>query len=213
LFGTVEALYRDAIFLTERDFSASADTFVPRRAALQHARRALRRPLGPRLLADLPHRHRHGQQLLSSGQRHAQSHLRRPDARRQPRILSRSQPVRHGLAAYARGNTFFSGEFDLSDRLTAFGDVAYYKSDSTMRRQPLALNAPTSDQLKVMAIDNPYNPYGSRFYHPSGTPNADGSARLTGTPRTVSFTAMTLAGLAAETVTTKADVVRARRPA
>ncbi len=56
-----------------------------------------------------------------------------------------------------------------------------------MRRQPLALNAPTSDQLKVMAIDNPYNPYGSRFYSPTGAPNSDGTARLTGNPQAITL--------------------------
>jgi len=108
----------------------------------------------------------------------------------------------------SRGNAFFSAELDVSDTVTFFGDLSYYLSDSTMRRQPLALNAPTSDQLMVMPIDSPYNPYGSRFFSPTGAPNSDGTPRLVGTPRTVSFTAMTLADLAAETVTTRADVVR-----
>lgn len=107
-----------------------------------------------------------------------------------------------------RGTALFSAEFDLTDTLTAFADASYYQADSTMRRQPLALNAPTSDRLMVMPIDSPYNPYGSRFYHPEGVANADGSPRLTGAPRTISFTQMTIRDLAAETINTKADVVR-----
>ena len=115
-----------------------------------------------------------------------------------------------GLASpdVTRGNLFLAGEYDLNDNITAFAEVGYYTSASTMRRQPLALNAPTSDQLMVMPIDNPYNPYGSRFYHPSGAANADGTPRLTGTPRTVSFTQMTLADLGSEEIDTEADVVR-----
>ena len=107
-----------------------------------------------------------------------------------------------------RSNAFFSAEFDLNERLTLFGDVGYYDSTSTMRRQPLALNAPTSDQIMVMPIDSPFNPYGSRFFDPAGAPNPDGSPRLTGTPRTVGFTQLTLADLAAETVETDADALR-----
>ncbi|HBN14472.1 MAG TPA: hypothetical protein DD407_05480 [Pseudohongiella sp.] len=107
-----------------------------------------------------------------------------------------------------RGNAYLAGEYDISPAVTVFAEAGYYMAESTMKRQPLALNAPTSDKLMVMPIDNPYNPYGSRFYHPAGLANADGTPRLTGQPRTVSFTQMTLAGLSPELITTDSDVVR-----
>lgn len=107
-----------------------------------------------------------------------------------------------------RGNAYLAGEYDLTPEITAFAEFGYYLANSTMQRQPLALNAPTSDKLMVMPVDNPYNPYGSRFYHPTGAANADGSPRITGTPRTVSFTQMTLAGLGAEVIETDSDVIR-----
>ncbi|MDH7943559.1 TonB-dependent receptor [Pseudohongiella sp. SYSU M77423] len=107
-----------------------------------------------------------------------------------------------------RGNAYLAGEYDISPSVTVFAEAGYYMAESTMKRQPLALNAPTSDKLMVMPIDNPYNPYGSRFYHPTGAANADGTPRLTGQPRTVSFTQMTLAGLSPELITTESDVVR-----
>lgn len=107
-----------------------------------------------------------------------------------------------------RGNAFLAGEFDLTDKLTAFAELGYYQADSTMQRQPLALNGPTSDKSLVLPIDNPYNPYGSRFFDASGAPNADGTPRLTGAPRTVSITQMTVAGLGAEVITTKSDAFR-----
>ncbi len=115
-----------------------------------------------------------------------------------------------GLASpeVTRGNLYFAGEYDLSDDITAYAELGYYTASSTMRRQPLALNGPTSDQVKVMSVDSPYNPYGSRFYHPSGTPNADGTPRLTGTPTTVGLTQMTIKGLEPEEIDTDADVVR-----
>jgi len=207
-FGVIEALYRDAIFLTERDFSSSAnnsDRVEPPFNTLGgpfDARSA--RGYWPtfrvgtatannyfRLVNDVP-------ALTTAAPGRATS----------PEFFLDLNQFGMSSPRVRRGNTFLSGEFDLTKEITAFADFGYYKSESTMRRQPLALNAPTSDQLAVMAIDNPYNPYGSRFYHPTGAPHADGTARLTGQPRTVSFTAMTLAGLAAETVTTKADVVR-----
>lgn len=108
----------------------------------------------------------------------------------------------------ARGNLFLTAELDITARVTGFVEFGVYKSSSTMRRQPLALNAPTSDQLMVMGIDSPFNPYGSRFFSPTGAPNANGTARLVGTPRTVSFTQMTIRDLAAESVDTTADVYR-----
>ena len=115
-----------------------------------------------------------------------------------------------GLASpeVSRGNLYFAGEYDLTDDITAYTELSYYTSSSTMRRQPLALNGPTSDQVKVMSIDNPYNPYGSHFYHPTGAANADGSARLIGTPTTVGLTQMTIKGLDPEEIDTDADVVR-----
>ena len=107
-----------------------------------------------------------------------------------------------------RFSGFLAGEFDLTDAVTAFAELGYYQADSTMQRQPLALNGPTSDKLLVMPIDNPYNPYGSRFYDATGAANADGTPRLTGAPRTVGFTQMTLKGLAPEVIETNSDALR-----
>jgi outer membrane receptor protein involved in Fe transport len=107
-----------------------------------------------------------------------------------------------------RTNSFATLEYDLTPRVTVFGDISYYKSVSTMVRQPLALNAPTTDAYAVMAIDNPFNPYGSRFYEVNGTANADGTARLTGAPRTVSLISETILDLPVEEIKTRNDAVR-----
>jgi outer membrane receptor protein involved in Fe transport len=208
VFGIVEALYRDAIFLTERGFSATADSSA-------RAEPPFNVPGGP-----FDARSARGYwPTFRIGPATANNYFRpvngvptlttvAPTRAANPEFFLDLN--RFGMASprVHRGNTFLSGEFDVTRTVTAFADFGYYKSESTMRRQPLALNAPTSDQLAVMSVDNPYNPYGSRFYHPTGAPNADGTPRLAGAPRTVSFTAMTLAGLAAETVTTRADVAR-----
>jgi iron complex outermembrane recepter protein len=108
----------------------------------------------------------------------------------------------------ARANAFVTAEYDFNASITGFVELSYYTASSTMQRQPLALNAPTSDRLMVMPIDSPFNPYGSRFFHPTGAPNADGTARLVGAPRTVSFTQLTVRDLAAESIETASDVYR-----
>lgn len=207
-FGTLEALQREEILLTQRDFSDSS--FNSDRAPPPFDQ-----PGGP-----YDSRSARGYwPTFRIGTSTATNYFRPVNG---TPVLTTAAPSRatnpeffldlnqFGFASpqVKRGNAFLSTEFDITDTLTAFADFSYYLSDATMRRQPLALNAPTSDRLMVMPVDSPYNPYGSRFFNATGAPNADGSARLVGTPRTVSFTAMTLPGLAAETVSTNADVSR-----
>ena len=208
LFGTVEALYRDAIFLTERDFSATGNT-------------SARAPAPFNTLGGVfDTRSARGYfPTFRIGTATASNYLRLVNG---TPTLSSVAPTRDGnpeffldLNQYGmasprvrRGNALLSAEVDFTPQLTGFVDFSYYKAVSTMRRQPLALNAPTSDQLAVMSVDSPYNPYGSQFYHPTGAPTTDGRARLTGQPRTLSFVSFTLADLAAETIETRADVAR-----
>ncbi len=154
-FGTVEALYRDSINLTERDFSASADSSARAEAPWN--------VVG----SSFDDRSARGYwPTFRIGTATANNYFRPVNG---TPALTTAGPTRaanpeffldlnqFGLASprVRRGNTFLSGEYDFSDRLTAFADLGYYQARSTMRRQPLALNAPTSDQLKVMAIDNP----------------------------------------------------------
>ena len=82
-----------------------------------------------------------------------------------------------------RENMFNHIEYDLNDRITAFADISFYKADSVTDRQPISMNAPTSDLPVPMSVDNPYNPYGSHFYDVNGAPNADGTPRIQGAPR------------------------------
>lgn len=103
-----------------------------------------------------------------------------------------------------RGDAFLSAELDLSDNLTVFGDASYYTAKSTMRRQPLVLNAPGTDKAIVLSVDNPYNPWGSSFYAPGG----DGVTRLAGTPRAVSLTQGFVADVAPESIVTDNDALR-----
>jgi outer membrane receptor protein involved in Fe transport len=87
----------------------------------------------------------------------------------------------------ARTNVFVRGEFDLNPRVTLFGEAALYQSRSITFREPDQYSA-SFDSFTVVPIDNPFNPFGSRYWSPTGSPNADGTPRLTGTPAQVSIT-------------------------
>ncbi len=86
-----------------------------------------------------------------------------------------------------RQNFMVSASYDLTKSITAFTDISYYRAKSQIYREPIRSAAPASSQYAPMSVDNPYNPYGSRFYSPTGEPNADGTPRLTGTPRAISL--------------------------
>ncbi len=208
VFGTLEALYRDAIQLTQRDFSRSSLN-VDRAPAPFNS---LGGPFDGRSARGYWPTFRIGTATANNYFRPVNGTPTltnaAPTRAANPEFFLDLNQFGFSSPRVRRGNTFLSAEFDLSQRITAFGDLGYYKAVSTMRRQPLPLNAPTSDQLMVMAIDNPYNPYGSRFYHATGAANADGTPRVTGAPRTTTLTQLTIADLAPETVETKADVVR-----
>ncbi|MSU66719.1 MAG: TonB-dependent receptor [Opitutus sp.] len=107
-----------------------------------------------------------------------------------------------------RMNLFNRIEYDLSNRLTAFADISGYKSNSATTRQPISMNAPTSDLIATMAVDNPFNPYGTRYFDPQARPNADGTPRLTGTPQTIGLTSELIKDLAPDTILVSAGTFR-----
>jgi iron complex outermembrane recepter protein len=83
-----------------------------------------------------------------------------------------------------RTNIFSSVDFKLNDRLELFTDLSYYQADSTTYREPASITLSTDGEFIVPAT-NPWNPFGTRFWHPTGAPNTDGTPRLTGTPGAV----------------------------
>ncbi len=208
LFGTIETLYREAIFLRDREFSKTSNLSAVAPAPFNvvggpfDARTARGRWPIFRIAAATANnwfRPVVGTPTITTVA---------PTFPANPEFYLDLNEFGMAAPRMARGSTFVSGEFDVTKSLTAFADFSYYKADSTMVRQPLALNAPTTDKLGTLSLDNPYNPYGSRFYSATGAPNADGTARLTGAPRTVSIVSVTLPDLGVEKVSTKADVVR-----
>ena len=86
-----------------------------------------------------------------------------------------------------RMNIFASGEYDLNSRISLFADVSAYSAKSVTYREPDAYSQST-DGFLIVPVTNPYNPFGNRFWSPTGAPNTDGTLRLTGTPAAVSIT-------------------------
>jgi iron complex outermembrane recepter protein len=78
------------------------------------------------------------------------------------------------------------GDHPLNDRVTAFGDLLFYAAHTFNGREPVNAKN-TDDQGVYVPASNPYNPFGVRFYSPTGAPNADGTPRLVGTPADVSI--------------------------
>lgn len=83
-----------------------------------------------------------------------------------------------------RGTLFTQLEHHFANGLVARGEFFLYDARSTTLRDPCALDS--QDDLNIyIGAQNPYNPFGVRFYHPTGAPNADGTPRLVGTPADV----------------------------
>ena len=98
----------------------------------------------------------------------------------------------------ARTNVHAAAELDLNDRVTAFADFTLYRAHSVTYREPDGVTQST-DGFIIVPVTNPWNPFGNRFWSPTGAPNADGTARLTGTPSAVSITNKRMTDLATRT--------------
>jgi outer membrane receptor protein involved in Fe transport len=98
----------------------------------------------------------------------------------------------------ARTNVFASAELDLNANVTLFADASLYRAHSVTYREPDGITQST-DGFIIVPATNPWNPFGTRFWSPTGAPNADGTARLTGTPSSVSITNKRLTDLATRT--------------
>ena len=106
-----------------------------------------------------------------------------------------------------RTNAFSRVEYDFNDRLTFFSDFSLYQARSVTYREPDGITASTDGNI-VVPVTSPYNPFGSRYWSPTGTPNTDGSPRLTGTPAAVVITNKRLTDLATRTATITDAVYR-----
>ncbi len=107
-----------------------------------------------------------------------------------------------------RHNLYASLDHQFNSRLSLFSDLTYYRSDSHNEREPSRIDS-TADNNIFVSADNPWNPFGSRFYSPTGAPNADGTPRLTGTPSTVVLTRVTLPEFGPRLIDVRSETWRA----
>lgn len=106
-----------------------------------------------------------------------------------------------------RSNLFVSADYELRPSVTLFGEYSLYQSDSITYREPDGITASTDGDIVVPAT-NPFNPFGTRFWSPTGAPNTDGTPRLTGTPAAVRITNKRLTDLATRTANVTNDIYR-----
>ena len=118
-----------------------------------------------------------------------------------------SNTYRAILPQSTRANVFLGGEYDLNSRITLFSDLSMYQAHSIAYREPDTYSA-TTDGFLVVPVTNPYNPFGNRFWSPTGAPNTDGTPRLTGTPSPVSVTTKRMADLPTRVDTVTDSVYR-----
>ena len=106
-----------------------------------------------------------------------------------------------------RTSVFAAAEYDLSDRLTAFVDASLYQSQGVTYREPDGITQST-DGFIIVPVTNPWNPFGNRFWSPTGAPNTDGTPRLTGTPQATTLVSVLLKDLGGESVEVNSGVYR-----
>jgi outer membrane receptor protein involved in Fe transport len=106
-----------------------------------------------------------------------------------------------------RFSLFTSAEFDLKPELTAFLDFNYYNAHSVGTRDPDSAVRTTDGDI-IIPDTNPFNPFGARFFSPTGAPNADGTLRLTGTPSPVVIVNKRFPDTGARTFTVDSNVLR-----
>lgn len=185
--ATLEAFNREPIWLRDRDFSTTANNSSRVPAPFN----GLGGPFDGRSNTGIYPVFRVGSGTSANYFRPVNGQMTlttvAPTRANNPEFYGNNNDYTMGLGESQRVNMFTALEFDLTDNITLFSDLSYYHADSKIVRNPINLNAPSADQLAPMSVDNPYNPYGSRFYDPAGLPNADGTPRLVGTPRSITL--------------------------
>jgi len=95
-----------------------------------------------------------------------------------------SNPYRVIQPKSDRLNVYLGFDYALTPNISAYGDLSAYRAKSETSREMDFVNVSVDGQIIVPA-SNPWNPLGDRFFSPTGTPNADGTPRLVGTPSAI----------------------------
>ena len=112
------------------------------------------------------------------------------------------------IPATRRHNLYTSLDHEFGKDLTFFSDLTYYRADSHNEREPSRIDG-TADNNIFVSAGNPYNPFGTRFYDAAGAPNADGTARITGTPSDVVLSRVTLPEFGARKIDVRSETMHA----
>src|SRR5207237_3371598 len=97
--------------------------------------------------------------------------------------------------------------YNVTDRMSVFADYYFYRATSPVHRNPM-FSSNSAEGRQRMAVGNPYNPFGSSFYSPTGAPNAHGSPRLLGTPQDIFISDYLLPGYPGETISSTSLIYR-----
>ncbi len=199
----VTAYNRDPIFLSQRDFSRSADKTALARPPFNVAGSAYDDLSTTTIWTQF----RLGAGITSGAIRYFYPLDGNPAST--PSFTTAAQP--HNLLANynqyitgqprsSRFNVYNRVEYSLTGSIRAFAEATGYYAESRTNRQPMALAS--SDAVVTLSADNPYNPFGSRFYSATGAANADGTARLTGAPQPITIAAVLFPDGGAEKIVT-----------
>jgi outer membrane receptor protein involved in Fe transport len=194
--ASVDYVYRDAIFLRDRDFSNTANNTFRAAAPFNTAGSSFD---GTSAAGFFPafnigtvsaagtltsSNNRWFRPLAGAGSTPGFTNVA-PTKATAPEFYLNSNNYNQALPRTNRVNFFTSSTYDINNSITAFTDIGYYHAHTVLQRLPLSWNSPGSEAFTSMSVDNPYNPFGSRFYSPTGAANSDGTARLTGTPTAI----------------------------
>ncbi len=107
-----------------------------------------------------------------------------------------------------RYSWYGSGDYELTSKMSAFAEFNFYRAESHVDRSPDSY-ASSTDAQAIVPATNPWNPFGTRFYSTTGAPNADGTARITGTPSPVVITNKRFPEFGTRTANVTSSVYRA----
>ena len=115
-----------------------------------------------------------------------------------------------GLPETDRLNWYNSFAYELNKNVSFFGEASVYDARSHIERQPIPYSGVNGvDRLVVLSADNPYNPFGSRFYSVDGSADpATGQARLTGAPQELTLLTESVADVGPERIDVHSQVFR-----
>lgn len=176
---TVSAYYRDAIYLREREISASSNR--------------MDRARGPWAVTGSVYDGRSATSQWTSFRLGANAvtgtvNWLYPVTGTTPSLTATALPrslyadynqYTTGQPSTQRYSVFNRVEFDVTPSITAFAEFLGYQSASRTGRQPITLTV--SDARVTLGVDNPYNPYGSAFNAVGG----DGITKVNRAPQAI----------------------------